>query len=129
MSRTTRLARRFRPRAESDFDTTIVFKRVTGSTWDEGTLTETPTTSTVYDDVCQVRPMSLQDREVLFGDRAVSVSAYTVKVKHDADIERGDVGTVSASADPRMVDAVFTVRDAPLDEWVVVRPLVCERVE
>lgn len=76
---------------------------------------------------CVVRPSSHAVVDVdLAGAEQVAIHAYDVRLPVDQDIARGDVVTVTRSADPLMQGRWLTVFAVVTDEWVTTRIAVCK---
>jgi hypothetical protein len=70
---------------------------------DTGTYTTSDPT-TVYTGACRIAAASLQDRAVLFGERAVDLVLYQGTFPYNAPVlEKDDVVEVTASADSQLV--------------------------
>ena len=117
---------RARHRHRASLTAGCTIRRKTGETYDPSTATTVPIYDDVYTGPCLVRPQSLQGREALYGDRAVSLSTYDLHLPVDVEPERADEVTVTAAADPLLVDRQMVVAHVPADEWLVVRRVVCE---
>lgn len=60
--------------------------------------------TTIYEGACRVTPLPVQDRAVLFGERAVDLMTYRGTFPHDApEFEKDDVVEVTVSADDQLV--------------------------
>lgn len=76
---------------------------------------------------CVVRPSLRHTTEVQHGGEQVALSVYDVRVPYEADVRRGDVLTVTRSADVLQVGEWVTVIEVVMDEWVATRIAVCHR--
>lgn len=85
-----------------------------------------PDVVTVDPDVhCRVRPSLRHTVEVSSGGEQVALSVYDVRVPYETDIRRGDVLTLTRSADALQVGWWTTVVEVVVDEWVTTRIAVC----
>lgn len=92
---------------------------VTRGTW--------PSVSTVAEGVrAVVRPSQSTSREVTQGAAQILMHLYDVRVPVDADVQPGDVLTVTASRDDRLVGRWLTVHELVADSEQTSRILVCE---
>ena len=92
------------------------------------TATDTYATSfaAVYAGPCRVKPAAAEQVRTS-GEVAVSTRRYTVSVPLAvATVQRGDVLTVTASADPALVGRPLVVIDFTLGELVTARRLTVE---
>jgi hypothetical protein len=92
---------------------------VTRGTW--------PDVVTVAADVpCVFRPSLVASAEVGSGGRQYGLHMYDGTLMTGADVQRGDVCTITASRDARMVGRWLTVREATIDEYLASRKVVAE---
>lgn len=84
------------------------------------------TSSLIYDGPALVRPEN--PTEVDAAERREHLARHIVKVPADTTALIGDQVTVTASTfDADLDGAVMTVVDVVVDEWQIVRRLICER--
>jgi len=90
---------------------TVAVTRITGQTYNPATMAYEPTVVAVHTGPADVKPLDVQNREVQAGEREVALRSFEVRLPFDepAAIARGDLVTVTASADPRLVGRVLTV--------------------
>lgn len=90
---------------------TVTITRVTGQTYNSTTMAYEPTTATVYTGPADVKPLDVQNREVQAGEREVALRSFDVRLPFDepAAVVRGDLLTVTASADAGLVGRVLTI--------------------
>jgi hypothetical protein len=95
---------------------TITISRVTGQVYNPATLDYDPTTATLYTGPADVKPLDLQNREVQAGEREVAVRSFDVKLPFGTaaanvagDFTRGDVVTVTSSADASLIGRMLVV--------------------
>lgn len=94
-----------------------------------GTYTD-PAPTTQYQGKCRVKPRDLVDRVVQAGDQPTSIWPYLVSIPFGAaDVTVDDVITITASADPTLVDRELRVRSATRGTNITARRLGCEEVE
>lgn len=85
-----------------------------------------PTVTTVAAGVAAVvRPSQRATVEVSSGGQTVAMHAYDIRVPVGTDVERGDVLTVTASADANLVGRWLTVHDVVADSEQTSRIVVC----
>lgn len=84
-----------------------------------------PDLDTVEDVPCRVRPSQRAVTEVQSGGEEVALHLYDVRLFADQDVARGDVVTVTRSADPLLVGRWLTVVEVVTDEWQTTRIAVC----
>jgi hypothetical protein len=92
---------------------------ITRGTW--------PDVETVATDVpCVFRPAGLASSEVGSGGRQYGLHMYDGTLQTRQEVRRGDVCTITASRDPKMVGRWLTVREATIDEYLASRKVVAE---
>jgi hypothetical protein len=86
-------------------DTCTVTRASGEPVFDANTGTYTaPDPTTIYTGACRIAPLSVQDRAVLFGERAVDLVAYQGTFPYDAPVfQKDDVLEVTLSADDQLV--------------------------
>lgn len=68
-----------------------------------GTYTDPPR-DTIYQGAVRISPLPVQDRAVIFGERAVDLVAYEATFPHDAPVfKKDDLLEVDESADSQLV--------------------------
>ena len=100
--------------------------------FDSATGTYTTPSTTVYTGKCRVRTRSigfLRDRQAEAGEELVTIWPYIVAVPISAsDVQVLDLVTITASADPLLVDATMRVRIANAGTNANARKLDCEDI-
>jgi hypothetical protein len=93
--------------------------KITRGTW--------PNVETVAEGVpCSFRPSLIAATEVGSGGRQYGLHMYDGTLMTGADVRRGDVCTITASRDVKMVGRWLTVREATIDEYLASRKVVAE---
>lgn len=109
---------------------TATITRVTGTTFNPATGTNTPTTSTVYSGAARLSMPSMAEREALFGGEQVTMTRFIVTLPYDADdIELEDVVTFSSSGDGLAETRSFRVVVVGSMSYDLNRTIGCEVVE
>jgi len=101
--------------------------RRTGRTLDPATDKDTDTFSTIYAGQCRVKPLTVS-QQVEAGQVAVELRRYVVAIpmSSPANVRRGDIVTVTVSADPEVVGRPLVVIDIALGELATARRLTVE---
>lgn len=83
---------------------------------------------TVGSDVpCVVRPSSNATVDVdVAGGEQVAIHMYDVRLPVDQDVSRGDVITITQTADPLLQGRWLSVFEVVNDEWMTTRIAVCK---
>ena len=87
-------------------DTCTVTRAGAGApVFNEGTGGYTnPAPVEIYDGVCRISPLPVQDRAALFGEKGIDLVAYQATFPHDAPaFQKDDILNVTASADTQLV--------------------------
>jgi len=113
----------FRGQWASRFVDTCVVARVTGTTFNTSTGQTEQTTTTVYSGVCLVRPANAAEVDV--GETRRQQVDYNLYVPHTvADLEEGDMVTVTSTLDPDI--PVVTVLRGFTDSYLTRHHYECE---
>ena len=126
MSQATKAVGWFRAVWASRMTDTVTVTRLTSrGSLDTGTMTYTPTTTTVYQGKALVRPYGdSQDREL---QDLRSFDRLTVHVPDTVTgVQVGDTVTVDTAGDGRLAGVSGTVRAVESDSYVTVRRLLVE---
>lgn len=84
---------------------------------------------TIYTGVCRISPLPVQDRAVIFGEKAVDLVAYQASFPHDAPVFRkDDVLEVTVSADPQLVGRHLEVHGYEVKSLQTKRRVLLEEV-
>lgn len=129
MSIATAVARFREKQAEQFSDTANVVRPVGEPDFDPDTEQYTQDAVTIYsDEPCKIRPASVRgEHRDEIGETNVGTPDYDGKFAVNADFQRGDVVTVTASLyDSSMVGKTFTVKQAPADAWQIARVVTLE---
>lgn len=85
-----------------------------------------PNVTTVAEHVpAVVRPSQRATVEVSSGGQTVAMHAYDIRIPYDQDVARGDVLTITESADSELVGRWLTVHDVVADSEQTSRIVVC----
>ena len=108
---------------------TATVSRPGASVFDPETGNMTSTSSTVWRGRCRLRQPTNVEREVMFGDRQVSIFRFVIDVPHEvAAVRSGDVVTLRTS-DPLAAVREFRVISVSSETFTLHRSLGCEVVE
>ena len=90
---------------------------------------ENPDPDTIYTGACRIAPLSMQDRAVLFGERAVDLVTYQGTFPYDAPLfEKDDVVEVTASADDQLVGRALEIHSFDVKSLQTKRRVVLQEV-
>lgn len=106
------LLARARAAAQRGMVDTCVIKRITGSVTDPNSGVITPTTSTIYTGPCRVQQAQAQGNPQDIGEAFLVIMRHEVQLPVTVTgLQEADQITITASADPDLVNRVFTIRD------------------
>ena len=105
--------------------TTVAVDRVSGTTFNDTTGQETPTTVSVYSGSALIFPMSAGDDD--YGETQAETRQYKVRVPYDeSGFAPGDRVTVTSTEDGYLDGLVMVVRNVEASVWNASRGLICE---
>lgn len=90
---------------------------------------EYPDRVTVYEGPCRVAPLPVQDRQVIFGERAVDLVAFRATFPYDTpEFRKDDHVVVSVSADAQLVGRPLEVHGFEAKSLQTKRRVVLQEV-
>lgn len=110
---------------------TCTVKRASGEpVFDDNTgQYATPAPDTIYTGACRIAPLSMQDRAVLFGERAVDLVTHQGTFPYNAPVfEKDDVVEVTASADDQLVGRALEIHSFDVKSLQTKRRVVLQEV-
>lgn len=121
---------RGRAAAERTMADTCRIEYVTGTVWDEGTGTSTPTYATRYEGKCRTQTTLTAESQQSAGEREWTIQSLTVSVPVSVTgVAVGDRVTITSTAlDLDLVDRVFTVVGLAHKTHMTARRLQVEEV-
>ncbi len=124
------LISRSRTKLAEQFFEEATFTRVHGDpVFNADTGEYEPTTTTVYEGPCKIRPQGTQGFDINVGEASLRLVSYEAKLPADTDVRVNDEAVCTASRwDAGLVDRRFRVTDVPGDSWQVGRVVVLEHI-
>lgn len=109
---------------------TVTRKGAEAPVFDENTgQYENPEPTTVYSGACRISPLSMQDRAILFGERAVDLVTYQGTFPYDAPVfKKDDVVEVTESADDQLVGRALEIHSFDVKSLQTKRRVVLQEV-
>jgi len=130
MADLSRTLSRGRIHAERLMTDTCTIEVESGETFDAGTLTRTPTYSTLYQGKCRVRPRDTQDRIIdsAGADSGVADVTLSIPVSDVVIPPRARVTITASGQDASQVGRVLTTLGAIHGSQITARRIACQEV-
>lgn len=115
-----------RPVLETTRTATITFRRASGAkVFDPATGTTTQPNTVVFSGSCRIQDHQINSHTAVAGAEVITTHAYQVSLDVAADLQKNDVGTVDACADPTFVGRELRVDDLQRGSLLFERTAIC----